>query len=168
MRNLLTNEGVKALAIVIASIIVLSVISFVVIKGGEVAKRRSVAPVPSPTVEALPTVEASPTATPAGATLTPAEASPSPTREATPSARRVEAAVSNFAFEPASITTGRGSTITWINQDAVAHTVTAVDGSFDSGSIAPGDSFTQRFDKMKSYSYTCSFHPQMKGTLNIR
>ena len=94
--------------------------------------------------------------------------SPSPTEAATPSARRIEVDILISGFQPADITTGRGSTIVWANRDTVAHTVTAEDGSFSSGTIAPGDSFEQRFEKIRSYSYFCKFHPEMKGTVTIQ
>lgn len=162
----MTQTGVKALLIVMAVIIVLSGTSLVVIKGRQLRRERVPLPSPSPAVEVLPAIEeatpvASPTATPVTPTATPAET-------ATPSARRVEVIISNFAFQPNSITTGRGSTIVWTNNDTVDHTVTASDGSFDSGTIVPGDTFEQRFDKIKSYTYSCGFHPEMKGTITIQ
>src|SRR6476620_723459 len=45
--------------------------------------------------------------------------------------------VKNMAFSPASLSVTPGTTVTWVNNDGVAHTVTADDGTFDSGSIAP-------------------------------
>ena len=154
----MTQTGIKALLIVIGLIILLSGTGFIVIQGGRLKKEGAVKVLPT-MVEATPV--ASPTATPVTPTAT-------PTETATPSARRVEVIISNFAFQPNSITTGRGSTIVWTNNDIVNHTVTASDGSFDSGAIAPGDSFEQRFDKIKSYTYSCKFHPEMKGTVTIK
>lgn len=163
-KNPLTPEGMRGLLIVVAAVFLLGGIGFIGIQGGP-------SPTPSPTGGAFPTfkeVAVSPIASPTAATLTLPAATLSPTKGATPSARRVEVSIANFAYQPASISTGRGSTIVWTNRDTVAHTVTADNGSFDSGSIAPGDSFEQRFDKSKSYSYTCSFHPQMKGIITIQ
>ena len=98
------------------------------------------------------------------------EVTPGPTisEEATPSAQRVEVMISNLSFQPASITVGRGSTIVWRNQDTVAHTVTAEDGSFDSGTIVAGDMFVQKFDKVKTYTYSCGIYPEMKGTIIVK
>lgn len=166
----MTQLGIRALMMVIAAIVLLSAIGFVFIKGGEMTKQRGPRPLPSPTMEEiLPPIEvATPTASIEAVPVAPEEATPAPTRAATPSAQRVEVSIINFAFQPANITTGRGSTIVWRNKDQVVHTVTTVDGSFDSGEIAPGDSFEQRFDKTKVYTYSCTFHPQMRGTITIQ
>ena len=58
-----------------------------------------------------------------------------------------------------------GGTITWINQGSQGHTVTASDGSFDSGTVAPGASATLEFDTPGIFAYVCSLHPGMKGTV---
>lgn len=172
-KNPLTPEGMRGLALVIAVVILLGGIGYIGVKSGQFRKGEVVlpSPIPSPTIEVFPTLQeetVSPIASPTTTTeLTPPVAILSPTKGATPAASRVEVSIANFAYQPANVITGRGSTIVWTNRDTVAHTVTADDGSFDSGSIAPGDAFEQRFDKNKSYSYTCSFHPQMKGTMTI-
>ena len=49
----------------------------------------------------------------------------------------------DFSFSPATITVAAGATVTWTNQDAASHTVTADDGSFDSKAIGNGASFSQ-------------------------
>ena len=172
-KNPLTPEGMRGLLIVIATVFLLGGIGFIGMNGGQFRKGVVVlpSPTPSPTIKVSPTfqeVTVSPIASPTAAMLTLPAATLSPTNGATPAASRVEVSISNFAYQPANITTGRGSIIIWTNRDTVAHTVTAVDGSFDSGSIAPGDKFEQKFDRSKSYSYTCSFHPQMKGTMTIQ
>lgn len=172
-RNPLTPEGMRGLLIVIAAVFLLGGIGYIGIQGGQMKKGTVIWPSskPSPTTEAFPTFEevtVSPIASPTAATLTSPAVTFSPTKGATPGASRVEVSIANFAYLPNNVTTGMGSTIVWTNRDTLAHTVTADDGSFDSGSIAPGDAFEQRFDKSKSYSYTCSFHPQMNGTLTIQ
>jgi plastocyanin len=60
-----------------------------------------------------------------------------------------------------------GGTITWTNMGSQAHTVTAGDGSFDSGLVNPGDSATIEFDTPGIYAYQCSPHPWMKGTVVV-
>jgi hypothetical protein len=61
------------------------------------------------------------------------------------------------------------TTVTWVNQDTVAHTVTATDGSFNSGPIAPGQSFSHMFDSAGSWTYFCSIHGQasMSGSVVV-
>jgi hypothetical protein len=51
---------------------------------------------------------------------------------------------------------------------ATAHTVTAAEGAdFDSGSIAPGDTFTFTPTTAGTVSYVCTFHPGMRGTIDV-
>lgn len=156
--NPLTPQGVKALALVLVVIFFISAAAYIGLiktkKGSSVLSVKTGQEEVTP--ELKPTEELTPTA------------SPSPTEAATPSARRIEVDVLISGFQPTDITTGRGSTIVWTNWDTVAHTVTAEDGRFDSGTIAPGDSFEQRFEKIRSYSYFCKFHPEMKGTVTIQ
>jgi len=56
-----------------------------------------------------------------------------------------------------------GGTLTWTNLGAQAHTVTASDGSFDSGPVEPGTDTTIEFDTPGVFPYVCSLHPSMKG-----
>jgi plastocyanin len=81
-----------------------------------------------------------------------------------------EAAVSikDFAFHPDSITVPAGGSITWTNDDTVPHTATGNDRSvLQSGTIKPGESFTQTFDTAGSYDYFCEFHAGMKGKIVV-
>jgi plastocyanin len=75
--------------------------------------------------------------------------------------------IKSFAFNPASITVPAGTTVTWTNQDLAPHTATADDGSFDTGRLEQGQSGTVTFDKPGTYTYTCTFHPNMKGTVVV-
>ncbi len=54
-----------------------------------------------------------------------------------------------------------GTTVTWTNEDAMLHTVTAVDGSFDSGFLEEGDTWSYTFDEVGEYEYLCLPHPWM-------
>jgi plastocyanin len=76
--------------------------------------------------------------------------------------------IAGMAFSPASITTTVGATVTWTNNDNMAHTVTADDNSFDSGNIAAGGTFSRTFSSAGSFAYHCSIHPGMKGTVGIK
>src|SRR5262245_65768819 len=53
--------------------------------------------------------------------------------------------LTNTAYAPSPITIGVGETITWTNNDAEAHTSTGDDGSWNSGTIAPGANFSRTF-----------------------
>ena len=71
------------------------------------------------------------------------------------------------SYAPAAVTVRRGDTVVWINEDPFPHTVTAA-GAFDSKSIAAGGSWKYRPARAGEFAYTCTFHPNMKGTLNVQ
>ena len=48
------------------------------------------------------------------------------------------AAIQDFVFQPARLEVAAGATIVWTNGGQVVHTVSADDGSFESGPIEPG------------------------------
>ncbi len=68
-------------------------------------------------------------------------------------------------FQPAELTVHPGETVEFRNEDIVAHTVTADDGSFDSGLIQPGSSWKMTVQKAGTVAYHCTPHPNMKATL---
>ncbi|MCZ2154515.1 MAG: cupredoxin family copper-binding protein [Bryobacterales bacterium] len=76
--------------------------------------------------------------------------------------------IKNFAYQPATITVKKGDTLEWKNEDIVAHTVTANDKSFDSGSIAAGSSWKFTAKKAGNFDYICTFHPNMKAKLIVQ
>jgi uncharacterized membrane protein len=71
----------------------------------------------------------------------------------------------NVSFQPAQITVHPGETVVWKNEDIFAHTVTADDGSFDSGLIQPGQTWKMTVQKAGTIAYHCTPHPNMKATL---
>ena len=73
------------------------------------------------------------------------------------------------SFKPASLTIRPGDTVEWINKDLMPHTATAAGKSgFDSGTIAAGKSWRRTFKTSADLPYVCTFHPSMKGTVQIR
>jgi plastocyanin len=64
----------------------------------------------------------------------------------------------DFDFNPKSISINPGDSITFTNNGNVAHTATADNGSFDTGSLAPGDSKTITIKAPGTYPYYCKFH----------
>jgi plastocyanin len=76
--------------------------------------------------------------------------------------------IKNFAFSPASVTVAPGATVTVTNKDQVAHTITAMDGKFNTGDIAAGSSKTFTAPNTAGkYPYICSIHQYMTGTLTV-
>jgi LPXTG-motif cell wall-anchored protein len=75
--------------------------------------------------------------------------------------------IEGFAFSPKSITVDVGDTVTWRNNDDVAHSATAEDGSFDTGTFGNGRSRSETFDTAGTFQYICTPHPFMKGTVEV-
>ena len=73
-------------------------------------------------------------------------------------------------FTPRALNVMPGSMVSWINEDATPHTVTA-EGTgaplFDSGPISPGDTFDNIFDMAGEFGYHCSIHPWMTGRVMV-
>ena len=75
--------------------------------------------------------------------------------------------VKDFAFAPAQLTVRVGEKVTWRFGDSTAHTATADDGSFDSGGHSAGETFDHTFDAAGTFSYRCTIHESMKGTVTV-
>ena len=73
----------------------------------------------------------------------------------------------NSAFTPASLTVVAGSNVTWMNDDTMIHTVTATDGSFNSGDIAIGSSYSKTFSTAGTINYSDTHNTNMTGVLMI-
>ena len=81
-------------------------------------------------------------------------------------ARSVE--IGDNFFDPPDVAIEPGSTITWTNNGDEPHTVTADDGSFDSGVLNPGDSYTVAFGGQGTVTYHCEIHPRDEGQRHRR
>ena len=77
-------------------------------------------------------------------------------------------AISDFQFTPAQITIDQGDTVTWTNNGPTAHSATAPDGSFDTGIFPAGQSRSHTFNDAGTFSYICTPHPNMHGTIVVR
>jgi plastocyanin len=79
-----------------------------------------------------------------------------------------EVSEEGIAFKPAEVTVSAGDTVTWTNNDSVAHDVTA--DSFSSGEpggMAPGANFQHTFEEAGTFGYVCTVHPGMKGKVVV-
>lgn len=76
--------------------------------------------------------------------------------------------ISNYAYSPSTITVKVGDTVTWTNQDSVQHSATADDKSWDTGLLAQGKSGSVTFSKAGTFTYHCSIHPMMHGTVIVQ
>ncbi len=84
---------------------------------------------------------------------------------AAPRAAKVE--IVEFAFVPKTTTIQAGGKVTWLNQDAAAHTASADDGFFDTGTLNEGKLQAETFERPGTYSYICEFHPFMEGRVEV-
>jgi plastocyanin len=76
--------------------------------------------------------------------------------------------IKGMKYDPASVTIKAGDTVTWTNGDQRDHTVVASDGSFSSGNIGPGATYSFAFSKAGKFEYACSLHPRMKGVVEVK
>ena len=76
--------------------------------------------------------------------------------------------IKDFAFNPQTITVKSGETITWINRDEEPHTVVSVGKQFKKSSALDTDqAYTIVAGAPGTYSYFCSVHPKMTGTIIV-
>ncbi len=73
-----------------------------------------------------------------------------------------------FAFSPGTIVIRAGDTVRWTNDSSASEGHTATGEGFDSGFMREGDTYSHRFSKPGSFSYICSIHPFMKGTVTVK
>jgi LPXTG-motif cell wall-anchored protein len=76
--------------------------------------------------------------------------------------------IADFLFTPSSISIDQGDTVTWTNNGPTPHSATAPDGSFDTGIFPAGQSRSHTFDEAGTFSYICTPHPNMHGTIVVR
>ena len=75
--------------------------------------------------------------------------------------------IDNFSFGPQTITVKAGDTVTWTNHDDIPHTVTSSTKAFRSKALDTDDAFSFTFATPGTYSYFCSLHPKMTGTVVV-
>jgi plastocyanin len=71
-------------------------------------------------------------------------------------------------FIPGEITVVPGTTVTWINNEAMPHTVVDSNKGFRSKALVKDASFSFTFATAGDYSYLCSIHPNMKGKVIVK
>jgi plastocyanin len=79
--------------------------------------------------------------------------------------------IKNFAFDPSALTVKAGTAVTWTNLDGAPHTIVSDTGSpapFSSDTLQTGASYAFTFTQAGTYTYHCSIHPSMKGTIFVQ
>ena len=76
--------------------------------------------------------------------------------------------IRDFAFEPIELRVRTGTTVTWTNREQqVSHTSTSDGPGWDSGILAPGQSFSRTFSAAGRFPYHCEPHPNMQATIVV-
>ena len=83
-------------------------------------------------------------------------------------AAQLDAHIQFQAFSPTQIDALPGDTVQWMNDSERTHTVTANDGSFDSGELGGGAMFARTFTDLGPHPYHCTIHPDMTGEIDVR
>jgi plastocyanin len=74
----------------------------------------------------------------------------------------------NMSFGPSTLTVAKGTTVTWQNNDGIAHTATSDTGAWDSGTIPAGGSKGVTFNTAGTFPYHCTVHPMMTATIIVQ
>ncbi|HEX4864095.1 MAG TPA: cupredoxin domain-containing protein, partial [Acidimicrobiales bacterium] len=81
---------------------------------------------------------------------------------------RVTVKMAGTAFTPATVKVHKGDTVVWTNADSLDHTVTSSNTRLmASSTINPGKTYQRAFTAKGTYNYTCSIHPNMKGSVVV-
>jgi plastocyanin len=77
--------------------------------------------------------------------------------------------IRDMMFSPADITVKTGTTVTWTNQDSIAHTVVETDGQNGpkSDTLEPNESYSFTYETAGTFKYHCSIHPNMTGAVTV-
>ena len=140
------------------------------------------APAEPPPAEPEPAAPAPSPAAPVEPAAAPAEPAPAPSepqvladeRDEPESKPTAVAAASgtvtivDFSFSPGTITINQGDTVTWTNNGPTPHSATAPNGAFDTGIFPAGESRSHTFNEAGTFSYICTPHPNMRGTVVVQ
>jgi plastocyanin len=79
----------------------------------------------------------------------------------------MEVKIDNFTFNPPRLTVKAGTTVKWLNDDDIPHTVVSSSKTFKSHALDTLDQFSFTFETPGLYEYFCSLHPHMTGTIVV-
>ncbi|MFN8558998.1 MAG: cupredoxin domain-containing protein [Dehalococcoidia bacterium] len=72
-----------------------------------------------------------------------------------------------WGYAPTELTVQVGEVVSWVNKGDAPHTVTAYDGSFNSGIMLRGEAWVFTPSSPGTYAFYCTLHPSMKSTLVV-
>jgi len=76
--------------------------------------------------------------------------------------------ISGNAFAPVNVTINAGQSVTWRNNDAIAHTTTSDTALWNSGNLASGNTFQHTFPTTGTFAYHCNIHTFMTATVTVQ
>ena len=79
----------------------------------------------------------------------------------------VHIAIIDYAFEPAEQAITAGESITWQNDGQELHNVFDLAGTWESPALSSGQTYTFMFTTPGTYTYVCSIHSGMLGTITV-
>ncbi len=83
-------------------------------------------------------------------------------------AKENQIVIKDFHFSPETLTVKPGEKVTWINRDDEPHTVVSVEKQFKkSAALDTDQEFTITAGAPGTYTYYCSVHPKMTGTIVV-
>ena len=87
-----------------------------------------------------------------------------------PSQSNTNVTIKLFQYQPGRIQVKAGTTVTWVNEDEIFHTVTAEkkESGFDAPLDGKGKSFSFTFSQPGTYTYYCDRHEHMRGEIEVR
>ena len=98
----------------------------------------------------------------------PSTTTPAPANSTTVMMVSGASSLTTTAYAPSPISVPVGTTISWLNNDNTAHTSTANNSAWASPAVAPGDRFNFTFNTAGAFTYHCTIHPGMVGTVNVQ
>jgi plastocyanin len=82
-------------------------------------------------------------------------------------AQDTQVMIDNFTFSPNPLTVKVGTTVTWVNNDDMPHSIVCPALKFRSPALDTGSSFAHRFDEVGTYDYLCGLHAFMHGRVVV-
>lgn len=83
-----------------------------------------------------------------------------------PAASGTSVTIVDFAYSPGTLTVPVGTTVVWTNQDGSNHFVKFADAA--SERMKKGSTYSRTFTAPGSYTYECTLHPSMTGTVVVQ
>jgi len=137
--------------------------------GQGVASSPAAAPDPGVTTDPSPpaTAETTPTAPPPATAPSSTTVPPPATTTRAESSASTSVSIVDFAFDPGAITVRVGDTVQWTNLGTAKEGHSASSAEFDSGILQTGGTYSFTFRQPGTFSYVCSTHPDMKGSVRV-